>query len=148
MPEGSQQCARIDPRVGGEIRTLGKQKTRHFFAAWNDIVNRLRSGDRFLGLAHHWLPAYTATSGAHALVGMGTLFAGIVRAPMTSVLMIFETTQDYAVIVPLMISNLVSFSSPHACCGSLSTMSSPIKMEFIFRAPLRGDTLPDASWPI
>ena len=44
-----------------------------------------------------------------ALVGMGTLFAGIIRAPMTSVLMIFETTQDYAVIVPLMISNLVSF---------------------------------------
>ena len=37
------------------------------------------------------------------------LFAGIVRAPMTSVVMIFETTQDYAVIVPLMISNLVSF---------------------------------------
>jgi CIC family chloride channel protein len=40
---------------------------------------------------------------------MGTLFAGILRAPMTSVLMIFETTHDYAVIVPLMISNLVSF---------------------------------------
>jgi CIC family chloride channel protein len=40
---------------------------------------------------------------------MGTLFAGIIRAPMTSVLMIFETTQDYAVIVPLMISNLISF---------------------------------------
>jgi chloride channel protein, CIC family len=39
---------------------------------------------------------------------MGTAFAGIVRAPMTSVLMIFEMTQDYAVIVPLMISNLVS----------------------------------------
>jgi chloride channel protein, CIC family len=40
---------------------------------------------------------------------MGTAFAGIVRAPMTSVLMIFEITRDYAVIVPLMISNLVSF---------------------------------------
>jgi CIC family chloride channel protein len=39
---------------------------------------------------------------------MGAVFAGIVRAPMTSVLMIFEMTQDYAVIVPLMISNLVS----------------------------------------
>src|SRR5438105_10895324 len=39
---------------------------------------------------------------------MGTAFAGIVRAPMTSVLMIFEMTQDYAVIVPLMISNLIS----------------------------------------
>ena len=61
------------------------------------------------GIAHHLLPQYTASAGAYALVGMGTLFAGIIRAPMTSVLMIFETTQDYAVIVPLMISNLVSF---------------------------------------
>jgi chloride channel protein, CIC family len=59
--------------------------------------------------AHHMLPAYTAAPGAYALVGMGAVFAGIVRAPMTSVLMIFETTQDYAVIVPLMIANLVSF---------------------------------------
>ena len=58
--------------------------------------------------AHHFLPAYTATAGAYALVGMGAVFAGIVRAPMTSVLMIFEMTQDYAVIVPLMIANLVS----------------------------------------
>ncbi len=60
-------------------------------------------------VAHHFLPAYTAAPGAYALVGMGALFAGIVRAPMTSVLMIFETTHDYAVIVPLMISNMVSF---------------------------------------
>jgi len=59
-------------------------------------------------LAHHLFPAYTATPGAYALVGMGAAFAGIVRAPMTSVLMIFEMTQDYAVIVPLMIANLVS----------------------------------------
>ena len=60
-------------------------------------------------VAHHFLPGYTAAPGAYALVGMGTLFAGIVRAPMTSVLMIFETTHDYAVIVLLMISNMVSF---------------------------------------
>jgi CIC family chloride channel protein len=59
-------------------------------------------------VAHHFLPMHTATPGAYALVGMGTVFAGVVRAPMTSVLMIFETTRDYAVIVPLMISNLVS----------------------------------------
>src|SRR6202521_2037751 len=59
-------------------------------------------------VAHRLFPAYTATPGAYALVGMGALFAGIVRAPMTSVLMIFEMTQDYAVIVPLMIANLVS----------------------------------------
>jgi CIC family chloride channel protein len=59
-------------------------------------------------VAHHLFPAYTATPGAYALVGMGAVFAGIVRAPMTSVVMIFEMTQDYAVIVPLMIANLVS----------------------------------------
>src|SRR5208337_262934 len=59
-------------------------------------------------VAHLLLPGYTATPGAYALVGMGAVFAGIVRAPMTSVVMIFEMTQDYAVIVPLMIANLVS----------------------------------------
>jgi CIC family chloride channel protein len=59
-------------------------------------------------VAHRLFPAYTATPGAYALVGMGAVFAGIVRTPMTSVLMIFEMTQDYAVIVPLMIANLVS----------------------------------------
>ncbi len=59
-------------------------------------------------VAHHLFPGYTATPGAYAIVGMGAVFAGIVRAPMTSVLMIFEMTQDYAVIVPLMIANLVS----------------------------------------
>lgn len=60
-------------------------------------------------VAHALFPVYTASPGAYALVGMGTAFAGIVRAPMTSVLMILETTRDYTVIVPLMISNLVSF---------------------------------------
>ena len=58
--------------------------------------------------AHHLFPASTALPGAYALVGMGAVFAGVVRAPMTSVLIIFEMTQDYAVIVPLMIANLVS----------------------------------------
>jgi CIC family chloride channel protein len=59
-------------------------------------------------VAHHFFPAHTASAGAYALVGMGAVFAGVVRTPMTSVLMIFETTQDYAVIVPLMTANLVS----------------------------------------
>jgi len=57
---------------------------------------------------HRLVPAYTASAGAYALVGMGAVFADVVRAPMTSVLMIFKMTQDYAVIVPLTIANLVS----------------------------------------
>jgi CIC family chloride channel protein len=60
-------------------------------------------------VAHSLLPAHTAVPGAYALVGMGAAFAGIIRVPMTSVIMIFEITHDYAIIVPLMIANLVSF---------------------------------------
>ena len=60
-------------------------------------------------VAQRLLPGYVASPGAYALVGMGTAFAGVIRAPMTSVVMIFEITRDYAVIVPLMISTLVSF---------------------------------------
>ena len=61
------------------------------------------------GVAHSLFPAVTASPGAYALVGMGAAFAGIVRTPMTSVIMIFEMTRDYTVIVPLMIANMISF---------------------------------------
>ncbi len=60
-------------------------------------------------VAHTLFPHYTAGPGAYALVGMGTAFAGIVRTPLTSVIMIFEVTRDYNIIVPLMISNLIAF---------------------------------------
>jgi CIC family chloride channel protein len=60
-------------------------------------------------LAHLLFPDSTAGPGAYALVGMGTAFAGIVRTPLTSVIMIFEVTRDYTIIVPLMISNLIAF---------------------------------------
>jgi CIC family chloride channel protein len=59
--------------------------------------------------AHSLLPTLTAEPGAYALVGMGAVFAGIVRVPLTSVFMIFELTRDYAIVVPLMIANMVSF---------------------------------------
>jgi len=61
-------------------------------------------------LMHRFAPFPTGDPGAYALVGMGTLFAGIIRAPMTSVFMIFELTQDYQVFVPLMIANMISFA--------------------------------------
>ena len=54
-------------------------------------------------------PFPTGEPGAYALVGMGALFAGIIRAPLTSVFMIFEITQDYQILVPLMVANLLSF---------------------------------------
>ena len=47
--------------------------------------------------------------GAFAVVGMGAVFAGIVRAPMTSVLIIFEMTGGYGLVLPLMIANMSAF---------------------------------------
>jgi CIC family chloride channel protein len=66
-------------------------------------------GGAFGGAAHLLMPDYTASVGAYALVGMGTAFAGIIRVPLTSVIMIFEVTRDYNIIVPLMISNIISY---------------------------------------
>jgi CIC family chloride channel protein len=48
--------------------------------------------------------------GAFAVVGMGAVFAGIVRAPMTSVLIIFEMTSGYGLVLPLMIANMSAFA--------------------------------------
>ncbi len=61
-------------------------------------------------LVHRYAPFPTGDPAAYALVGMGTLFAGIIRAPMTSVFMIFEITQDYQILVPLMVANMLSFA--------------------------------------
>jgi CIC family chloride channel protein len=48
--------------------------------------------------------------GAFALVGMGAVFAGVIRAPITSVLIIFEMTGSYGLILPLMIANMTSYA--------------------------------------
>lgn len=48
-------------------------------------------------------------AGAFALVGMGAFFAAVIRAPFTSILIIFEMTQDYKIILPLMIANITAF---------------------------------------
>ena len=50
-----------------------------------------------------------STVGAFALVGMGTLFAGILRAPMTSVFMILELSGNYSIIIPVMIANGIAY---------------------------------------
>ncbi len=48
--------------------------------------------------------------GAFVLVGMGAVFAGIVRAPITSIVIIFEMTNNYSVILPLMAANITSYA--------------------------------------
>jgi CIC family chloride channel protein len=59
-------------------------------------------------ILHTLLPAVTATSGAYALVGMGAVAAGAMHAPITAIVIIFELTNDYRIILPLMIACIIS----------------------------------------
>ena len=65
-------------------------------------------GGSFGKLVHQWMPGLTASSGAYALVGMAAVFAGASRAPITAVIILFEMTGDYKIILPLMFATVVS----------------------------------------
>jgi chloride channel protein, CIC family len=63
-----------------------------------------------VGMAEHQIVPHLAIPvGSYALVGMGTLFAGILRAPMTSVFMILEVSGNYSIIVPVILSNAIAY---------------------------------------
>jgi CIC family chloride channel protein len=61
------------------------------------------------GLAHRLWPAGAAPGEAYLLVGMGTFFAGVFRAPITSIFMVFELSASYVIILPVMVSNITSY---------------------------------------
>jgi chloride channel protein, CIC family len=61
------------------------------------------------GVERHFFPGLTGSVGAYALVGMGTLFAGFLRVPMTSVFMVLEISGNYSIILPVMISNTLAY---------------------------------------
>jgi CIC family chloride channel protein len=60
-------------------------------------------------LQARFFPAYTGPIGSYALVGMGTLFAAFLRVPMTSVFMVLETSGNYSIIIPVMVSNTIAY---------------------------------------
>jgi len=59
-------------------------------------------------VVHSLFPEVTATPGAYALVAMGGLVAGTTRAPITAIIIVFELTNDYSIILPLMITCIIS----------------------------------------
>ncbi len=61
------------------------------------------------GLEQHFFHQLSGSEGALALVGMGTLFAGFLRTPITSVFMVVEVSGNYSIILPVMISNLLAY---------------------------------------
>ncbi|MGA8272338.1 MAG: chloride channel protein [Candidatus Sulfotelmatobacter sp.] len=56
-----------------------------------------------------FFPHLTGSTGTYALVGMGVLFAGFLRVPMTSVFMVLEVSGNYEIIVPVIVANTFSY---------------------------------------
>jgi len=65
-------------------------------------------GGAFGEVANRLFPTIAAPSGAYAVVGMAAVFAGAARAPITAIIIIFEMTRDYEVILPLMLAVVIS----------------------------------------
>ncbi len=55
------------------------------------------------------LPHASGSVGSYALVGMGVLFAGFLRAPLTSVFMVLETSGNYSIILPVILANTIAY---------------------------------------
>jgi len=80
-------------------------------------------GGLFGFMVHQWMPEGTAVPAAYALVGMSAVFAAAARAPITSILILFEMTQDYRIILPLMLATVIStVVARHLCGESIYTL--------------------------
>jgi CIC family chloride channel protein len=67
------------------------------------------AGGFFGTAAHAVLPGVTATSGAYSIVGMGAVVSGTTHGPLSAILILFEMTGDYKIILPLMIACIISY---------------------------------------
>jgi CIC family chloride channel protein len=61
------------------------------------------------GAEHALFPHLSWSPGTYALVGMGVLFAGFLRAPMTSVFMVLEVSGNYSIILPVIVANTFAY---------------------------------------
>ncbi len=86
--------------------TLGSGGSGGIFAP-SLFVGAMLGGAFGTGLNALW-PEITAAPGAYALVGMSAVFAGAAHAPITAVIILFEMTGDYRIILPLMLSTALS----------------------------------------
>lgn len=66
------------------------------------------------GLEHRAFPHLTGSIATYCLVGMGVLFAGFLRAPMTSVFMVLEVSGNYSIIVPVIVANTLAYVTSRA----------------------------------
>jgi len=65
-------------------------------------------GGFFGTMVHHIFPEITAPPGAYSIVGMGAVVAGTTHGPLSAILILFEMTGDYKIILPLMMACIIS----------------------------------------
>jgi CIC family chloride channel protein len=88
------------------VMTLGSGGSGGIFAP--SLFMGAMMGSLFGQAAHHLFPSVTAPAGAYAMVGMAAFFSSAAHAPITAILILFEMTGDYNIILPLMLATVVS----------------------------------------
>ena len=83
-------------------------------------------GSAYGAVAHDLVPQLASSAGAFGLVGMGAVFAAAARAPITAVIIIFELTGDYRIILPLMLAIVLA-----------TTLSNAVTHDTIYTLKLR-----------
>ncbi|HEY3465100.1 MAG TPA: chloride channel protein [Amycolatopsis sp.] len=71
-------------------------------------------GTAFGVVVHAWLPSLTASPGVYGLIGMGAAFAGAARAPITAVIVLFELTGQYTIILPMLTAIVIATATSRA----------------------------------
>lgn len=71
------------------------------------------AGTAFGAIAHGLVPTITETPGAYGLIGMGAALGGATRAPITAVVILFELTGEYSIILPLMAAVAMAAGTGH-----------------------------------
>lgn len=93
-------------KIAATSLTLGSGNSGGIFAP--SLFIGAVTGGAFGYFIHSLLPGITASEGAYALVGMAALVGGTTHAPITAILIIFEMTSDYRIILPLMVAVVFS----------------------------------------
>jgi CIC family chloride channel protein len=75
------------------------------------------AGGTFGTIVHYFFPSVAASAGAYAVVGMGAVVAATTHGPLQAILIIFEMTGDYKIILPLMITCIISCIVARKLCG-------------------------------
>jgi len=100
--------ALIPAKIVATSATLGSGGSGGVFAPCLFIGGMV--GGAFGYIVHHLFPSFTALYGAYALVGMSATFGAAAQAPLTSIIILFEMTNDYHIILPLMTATIVAVS--------------------------------------